>query len=101
MARFWRRRPSVSSSGPSTGDPEPPVEVAESRRMLAGILEHVEEGVLLLNGPQLRWLNPAARLMFPILEQPVGRPLVEVAPDNRIDGLAVRPPEPRLDQAPG
>jgi two-component system, OmpR family, phosphate regulon sensor histidine kinase PhoR len=67
--------------------------------MLAGILEHVEEGVLLLNGPQLRWLNPAARLMFPILEQPVGRPLVEVVRDHRIDGLAVRARESRLEQA--
>src|SRR5256885_12573264 len=99
MARFWRRRPSVSSGGPSTGDAEAPVEVAESRRMLAGILEHVEEGVLLLNGPQLRWLNPAARLMFPILEQPVGRPLVDVVRDHRIDGLAVRARESRLEQA--
>src|SRR3989440_1636124 len=99
MARFWRRRPSVSSGGPSTGDPEAPVEVAESRRMLAGILEHVEEGVLLLNGPQLRWLNPAARLMFHVLEEPVGRSLVEVVRDHRVDGLAVRARESRLEQA--
>src|SRR5438874_11623679 len=99
MARFWRRRPSVSSGGPSTGDPEAPVEVAESRRMLAGILEHVEEGVLLLNGTRVRWLNPAARLMFPALEQPVGRPLVEVVREHRIDGLALRARESRLEQA--
>ena len=99
MARFWRRRPSVSSGGPSTGDPEAPVEVAESRRRLAGILEHVEEGVLLLNGTRVRWLNPAARLMFPALEQPVGRPLVEVVREHRIDGLALRARESRLEQA--
>ena len=67
--------------------------------MLAGILEHVEEGVLLLNGTRVRWLNPAARLMFPALEQPVGRPLVEVVREHRIDGLALRARESRLEQA--
>jgi len=67
--------------------------------MLAGIIDHVEEGVLLLKGDQVRWLNPAARLMFPALEQPVGRPLVDVARDHRIDGLALRARESRLEQA--
>jgi len=67
--------------------------------MLAGILDHVEEGVLLLDGPVVRWINPAARLMFPVLEQPVGRPLVEVVRDHRIDGLALRARESRLEQA--
>ena len=67
--------------------------------MLAGILEHVEEGVLLLNGTRVRWLNPAARLMFPALKQPVGRLLVEVVREHRIDGLALRARESRLEQA--
>jgi signal transduction histidine kinase len=67
--------------------------------MLAGIIDHVEEGVLLLNGAKVRWLNPAARLMFPALEQPIGRPLVEVVRDHRIDGLALRARESRLEQA--
>jgi len=67
--------------------------------MLAGIIDHVEEGVVLLDGALVRWLNPAARLMFPVLEQPVGRPLVEVVRDHRIDGLALRARESRLEQA--
>jgi len=67
--------------------------------MLAGIIDHVEEGVVLLDGDRVRWLNPAAQLMFPALEQPVGRLLVEVVRDHRIDGLAVRARESRLEQA--
>jgi two-component system phosphate regulon sensor histidine kinase PhoR len=67
--------------------------------MPAGIIDHLEEGVLLLNGTQVRWLNPAARMMFPALEHPVGRPLVEVVRDHRIDALALRARESGLEQA--
>jgi len=56
----------------------------------AEIIDHVEEGVLLLEGTVVRWLNPAASLMFPALENPVGRPLLEVVRDHRIDALAAR-----------
>jgi two-component system, OmpR family, phosphate regulon sensor histidine kinase PhoR len=67
--------------------------------MPAGILDHVEDAVLLLDEALVRWLNPAARLMFPALEQPVGRPLVEVVRDHRIDALALRARASRLEQA--
>jgi two-component system, OmpR family, phosphate regulon sensor histidine kinase PhoR len=67
--------------------------------MLAGIIDHVEEAVLLLSGTQVRWLNPAARMMFAAHEHPVGRPLVEVVRDHRIDALALRARESRLEQA--
>ena len=50
--------------------------------MLAEIIDHVEEGVLLLIGIEVRWLNPAARLMFPAIEHPVGRSLVEVGDES-------------------
>src|SRR5207302_7354531 len=50
-------------------------------------------------GPTVEWLNPAARLMFPAVERPVGRPLVEVVRDHRIDTLAVRAREAGLEQA--
>jgi two-component system, OmpR family, phosphate regulon sensor histidine kinase PhoR len=63
------------------------------------IIDHLEEGVLLLNGTQVRWLNPAARMMFAAHEHPVGRPLVEVVRDHRIDVLAIRASESRLEQA--
>jgi two-component system, OmpR family, phosphate regulon sensor histidine kinase PhoR len=67
--------------------------------MLAGIIDHVEDAVLLLSGTHVRWLNPAARMMFAALEHPVGRPLVEVVRDHRIDALALRARESRLEQA--
>jgi two-component system, OmpR family, phosphate regulon sensor histidine kinase PhoR len=67
--------------------------------MLAGVIDHVEDGVLVLSGTQVRWLNPAARMMFAALEHPIGRPLVEVVRDHRIDALALRARESRLEQA--
>jgi two-component system, OmpR family, phosphate regulon sensor histidine kinase PhoR len=67
--------------------------------MPAGIVDHVEDGVLLLNGTQVRWLNPAARMMFAAHEHSVGRPLVEVVRDHRIDALALRARESELEQA--
>jgi two-component system phosphate regulon sensor histidine kinase PhoR len=76
-----------------------PIDSLQSGAMPAGILDHVEDAVLLLDEALVRWLNPAARLMFPALEQPVGRPLVEVVRDHRIDALALRARESRLEQA--
>src|SRR6266513_4680633 len=97
MARFWRRRPSPGVGSRTV--PDAPVVAAQTRPMQGGIIDHVEEGVLLLDGALVRWLNPAARLMFPALEQPVGRPLVEVVRDHRIDRLARGAHESRLEQA--
>ena len=97
MARFWRRRPTDDGQAPKPA----PVTLTDDAqaRLPAGIVDHVEEGVLLLNGTQVRWLNPAARMMFAALEDPVGRPLVEVVRDHRIDALALRARESRLEQA--
>jgi len=67
--------------------------------MLTEIVDHVEEAVLLLSGTQVRWLNPAARMMFAAPEHPIGRPLVEVVRDHRIDSLALRAQESGLEQA--
>ena len=99
MTRFWRRRP-VPERGqsPVKTAPEPPIDAGE-RPALAEIIDHVEEGVLLLIGIEVRWLNPAARLMFPAIEHPVGRPLVEVVRDHRIDALALRARESGLEHA--
>ena len=99
MTRFWRRRP-VPERGqsPVKTAPEPPIDAGE-RPVLAEIIDHVEEGVLLLIGIEVRWLNPAARLMFPAIEHPVGRPLVEVVRDHRIDALALRARESGLEHA--
>ena len=100
MAWLWRRRPKKGlGENSSTRAPIAPVDPAQPRPTHGGIIDRVEEGVLLVNGPQVRWLNPAARLMFPALEHPVGRPLVEVVRDHRIDALALRALESRIEQA--
>lgn len=100
MTRFWRRGP-VADRGtpPEKTARELPFDVAQAHPMLAEIIDHVEEGALLLIGTEVRWLNPAARLMFPDIEHPVGRPLVEVVRDHRIDGLALRARESGLEHA--
>src|SRR5438552_12494210 len=100
MTRFWRRGP-VADRGtpPAKTAPKLPFDVAQAPPMLAEIIDHVEEGALLLIGTEVRWLNPAARLMFPDIVHPVGRPLVEVVRDHRIDGLALRARESGLEHA--
>jgi len=55
------------------------------------ILDHLIEGTVLVDGNRnVRWLNAAARRMLPMIEQPIGRPLVEVIRDHRLDALAER-----------
>jgi signal transduction histidine kinase len=100
MTRFWRRRPATDrGTSPLKTAPEPPIDVTQARPKLAAVIDHVEEGALLLIGTEVRWLNAAARLMFPEVEHPVGRPLVEVVRDHRIDGLALRARESGLEHA--
>src|SRR5256886_16484362 len=98
MARFWRRW----LKGRAGGRIEMPAPVAALHSSNAGqqaaVVDHVEEAVLLVQGSAVRWLNPAARLMFPALEHPVGRTLVEVVRDHRMDSLAVRAHEAGLEQ---
>ncbi len=62
-------------------------------------LEHAQEGMILIEGNAVRWLNPAARLMFPELAEPLGRRLLEVSRDHRIEALADRARGSRLEQA--
>src|SRR2546425_346235 len=99
MARFWRRW----LKGGAGGGIETPAPAAALHSSNAGqqaaVVDHVEEAVLLVQGSAVRWLNPAARLMFPALEHPVGRTLVEVVRDHRMDSLAVRAHEAGLEQA--
>ena len=55
----------------------------------APILDRLVEGVVVVDTNRtVRWLNTAARLMVPVVEQPIGRPLVEVIRDHRLDALA-------------
>ena len=53
--------------------------------------EHLAEGILLVDADRnVRWLNATARHLFSTIEQPIGRVLVEVVRDHRLDSLAER-----------
>src|SRR5260370_8948452 len=57
----------------------------------AQVLDRLVEGAVMVDtGRTVRWLNAAARRMLPLIEQPIGRPLVEVIRDHRLDALAER-----------
>src|SRR5438445_9585250 len=96
MTRLWRRRKddipgrSLTSVGPPSPD--------EAGRHSA-FLEHAQEAMIRVEGGAVHWLNPAATLMFPGLAEPVGRPLLEVTRHHRIEALAERALESRLEQA--
>src|SRR5437870_2363195 len=96
MTRLWRRRKddiprrSLTSVAPPSPD--------QAGRHSA-FLEHAQEGMVLVEGGAVRWLNPVARLMFPGLAEPVGRPLLEVTRHHRIEALSERALESRLEQA--
>ena len=67
------------------------LDTARGQDHAAPILDHLVEGVVLVDSNRtVRWLNAAARLMLPVVEQPIGRPLVEVIRDHRLDALAER-----------
>jgi len=54
--------------------------------------------MVLIEGRIVRWLNPAARLIFSAAEHPTGRPLVEVVRDHRIEALVARAQQAGLEQ---
>src|ERR671936_151129 len=91
MAGMWRRRPNdwrlsrnVTATSGSAETSEP---VSDAFR----ILDHLSLGVLLVDSQQtVAWLNPAARQMMGVIEQPIGRLLFEVVRDHRLDALAQR-----------
>ena len=68
-----------------------PTEKAEPASEPFSILEHLGVGVLLVDAQRtVLWLNPAARQMMSVIEQPIGRLLVEVVRDHRLDALSER-----------
>lgn len=80
MAPFWRKR---------SDPPVPPDHVNASTGLdRVEMLERIEDAVLLV-GPErvVGWLNPAARRLFGAPGESVGRALVEVVRDHRIDAL--------------
>ena len=62
------------------------------------ILDLLGLGILVVDAERaVRWLNPAARQMMAVIEQPIGRLLVEVVRDHRLDALADRARETRQE----
>jgi two-component system phosphate regulon sensor histidine kinase PhoR len=75
------------------------IDAARIQGQATQILDRLVEGVILVDGNRtVRWLNAAARLMLPPIEQPIGRPLVEVIRDHRLDALAERALSSDLEQ---
>ena len=96
MTRLWRRRKDdIPGRSLTSVDPPSPDEAGRH----SAFLEHAQEAMILVEGGAVHWLNPAATLMFPGLADPVGRPLLEVTRHHRIEALAERALESRLEQA--
>lgn len=92
MAGIWRRR--ANDWRPSRGInrvPVPPSADSELSSEVLGILEHLAEGVLVVDANRsVVWLNAAARQLLAVIEQPIGRQLVEVIRDHRLEALEDR-----------
>jgi len=54
------------------------------------VLDHLEDGIVVLEGGVVSWLNPAATLMFPGVADAAGRPLLEMVREHRINALAAK-----------
>ncbi len=91
MARIWRRR--ADDMRPSRRLTPTPgsSDTTELESDVYTILDHLSLGILIVDTERtVRWLNSAARQMLGVIEQPVGRLLVEVVRDHRLDALAER-----------
>jgi two-component system, OmpR family, phosphate regulon sensor histidine kinase PhoR len=90
----WREQRGMNDT------PDPPPEPSEGHDESGQILEQLAEGVVLVDGDRtVLWLNPAARQMVAEIDQPAGRPLVEVVRDHRLDALAERARASQQDHA--
>jgi len=83
VAPPWRKR-SEPSQPPDAVTGEEGIDYVE-------MVERLDDAVLLVRPDRVvGWLNPAARRLFETPEQPIGRPLLEVVRDHRIDALVSR-----------
>jgi two-component system phosphate regulon sensor histidine kinase PhoR len=101
MAGIWRRR--ANDWRPGRGANAVPGPAADNRDPdgdAFGILELVAEGVLVVDADRtVRWLNPSARQLLGVMEQPIGRQLVEVIRDHRLEALENRARSTGLEQS--
>ena len=64
------------------------------------VLERLSEGVLLVDADRtVRWVNTSARHLVSAIDQPIGRLLVEVVRDHRLDALAHRVLEAKSEES--
>jgi len=71
--------------------PSSPLDPSDPASDAIRILEQLAEGVVVVDADRIvQWVNTAARLMVPVIDQPVGRGLVEVVRDHRLDALVER-----------
>jgi signal transduction histidine kinase len=72
-------------------------ELAEARQQA---LERMRDAVLLVGQDrQLAWMNPAAAALFAVPPQRLGRPLLEIVRDHRLDDLVASAVNQRADQS--
>jgi len=89
MAGPWRRRADDWRPRGLNAPPGAPFDVEDGHLSAGEILEQLSEGVFVVDAERtVRWLNSAARQMVPPIEAPIGRALVEVVRDHRLDALA-------------
>jgi two-component system phosphate regulon sensor histidine kinase PhoR len=83
LGRFRRR-----SDADVNGEPEAPGDMVLDHVEVA---ERIDDGVVLVGpGRVVGWLNPAARRVFGGPQNPVGRPLLEIVRDHRVDEMVER-----------
>jgi PAS domain S-box-containing protein len=87
--KAWLARWRAPAAQPAAADRR----LAESRRRLQLLLDHMPDGVLSFdNLGRVEWINPAARLMFQCsAEDTVGRPVRALIPALDIDTSEVQP----------
>jgi two-component system, OmpR family, phosphate regulon sensor histidine kinase PhoR len=89
MAGPLRRRADDWRPRGDNATPGVPFDPQDGQISAGEILEQLSEGVFLVDAERtVRWLNSAARQMVPPIEAPIGRSLVEVIRDHRLDALA-------------
>src|SRR5437867_509261 len=98
MTRLWRRRKDdIPGRSLTSVDPPSPDEAGRH----SAFLEHAQEAMILVEGGAVHWLNPAATLMFPGLDEPVGwPPLLATTHGSGCEGIHL-PGHPGIGTAAG
>jgi two-component system, OmpR family, phosphate regulon sensor histidine kinase PhoR len=101
MAGIWRRRSTDwRPRRELKAVPSSPLDPSDQQSDAIRILEQLAEGVVVIDADRtVQWVNSAARLMVAVIDQPVGRGVVEVVRDHRLDALVERAQASGLEQS--